>query len=120
MKRVLSICLVLSMFMFSTMQSFAASPSQKTIDLGFEDFGDGVLCHSILIIEDAYTRASNKNGSIIREYTWLGQWIGSVQLNGSFTYNGRTATATSVSVYNSTASGWGFMGENQLGVSERV
>ncbi|HIX13218.1 MAG TPA: hypothetical protein H9985_06375 [Candidatus Anaerofilum faecale] len=89
----------------------ALAGQQTVVDLGEEDLGNGITCKSTLVIEENLTRASQKCGYVIREYSYQGEWIGSVQLNGCFTYDGKTATATQVSAYHSTASGWNYGGE---------
>ena len=103
--------LLMAAVMLVCMAVLALAGQQTVVDLGEEDLGNGITCKSTLVIEENLTRASQKCGYVIREYSYQGEWIGSVQLNGCFTYDGKTATATQVSAYHSTASGWNYGGE---------
>ena len=103
--------LLMAAVMLVCMAVPALAGQQTVVDLGEEDLGNGITCNSTLVIEENLTRASQKCGYVIREYSYQGEWIGSVQLNGCFTYDGKTATATQVSAYHSTASGWNYGGE---------
>ena len=92
--------------------AFALEPETQVIDLGTVDLGNGVSYHTVLTIENSALRASVKKGSITRDFSYYGAAIGSVQLNGIFSYDGHTATATSASVYHTVSNGWSYGGES--------
>lgn len=110
MKRFLAL-LVAVVMMVCMAAPVLAGQEQTVIDLGVQDLGNGITCKTTLIINENLSRSSQKFGSVVSEYSMEGKWIGSIQLNGAFTYDGKTATATDVSVYHSTASGWSYGGE---------
>lgn len=110
MKRFFAFLMAAVMLLCMAVPAWAGQ--QTVVDLGEEDLGNGITCKSTLVIEDSLSRASRKCGYVVNEYSYEGSWIGSVQLNGCFDYDGKTATAVQVSAYHSTASGWNYVGES--------
>jgi len=119
--------LLMAVVMLVCMAAPALAGQEKTvIDLGVEDLGNGITCKTTLIIDETKFRASRTCGSVVADYSMEGEWIGSIQLNGCFSYDGKTAVADEVSVYHSTASGWTYSGEyawcsgNSVNVTARL
>lgn len=112
MKRLLALLVSLTLAVCLAVPALALENQKTVIDLGVEDLGNGFTCHTTIIVDGGSFRASGKNGSTVKEYSWRGSWVGTVQLNGSFTYDGSTATATGVSSSHSVASGWSYGGES--------
>ena len=107
MKKIISAILCVSLCLSISSPAFATSNVNQVTQYE-ENLGNDIVCTTTVLVDDDDSRSTNKTGSIIRRYTRDGIWIGTATLNGSFTYNGRTATATSVSATYSTASDWAF------------
>ncbi len=112
MKRFWALIVSLALAVCLAVPGMALENKETVIDLGVEDLGNGFTCHTTLTVNAGLSRASSKIGSTTKDYSYWGSWIGTVQLNGSFTYNGSTATATGVSASHSVASGWSYGGES--------
>ena len=112
MKRFWALIVSLMLAVCLAVPGMALENKETVIDLGVEDLGNGFTCHTTLTVDPSFARASGKSGVTTQDYFWWGTWVGTVQLNGSFTYNGSTATATGVSASHSVASGWSYGGES--------
>ena len=112
MKKLVSLAIAAILVFVLAVPAFALEPETQVIDLGTVDLGNGVSYHTVLTIENSALRASVKKGSITRDFSYYGAAIGSVQLNGIFSYDGHTATATSASVYHTVSNGWSYGGES--------
>ncbi|MEE0799666.1 MAG: hypothetical protein U0L91_00135 [Gemmiger sp.] len=86
--------------------------AQRTVSTTTEDLGDGWVVVTTVTESAAQARSSTKVGSKHAEYTYEGRHIATVYLNGSFSYDGSSATATGVSASHVTASGWSYGGES--------
>lgn len=96
MKRFFALLMAVVMLVCMAVPALAGQ-EETVVDLGVQDMGNGITCKTTLIINENLSRASQKCGSVVMEYSYLGNWIGSLQLNGCFTYDGKTATATRAS-----------------------
>ena len=114
MKKLVSLAIAAILVFVLAVPAFALEPETQVIDLGTVDLGNGVSYHTVLTIENSALRASVKKGSITRDFSYYGAAIGSVQLNGIFSYDGHTATATSASVYHTVSNGWSYGGESAI------
>ena len=112
MKKLVSLAIAAILVFVLAVPAFALEPETQVIDLGTVDLGNGVSYHTVLTFENSALRASVKKGSITRDFSYYGAAIGSVQLNGIFSYDGHTATATSASVYHTVSNGWSYGGES--------
>ena len=112
MKKLVSLAIAAILVFVLAVPAFALEPETQVIDLGTVDLGNGVSYHTVLTIENSALRASVKKGSITRDFSYYGAAIGSVQLNGIFSYDGHTATATSASVYHTVSNGWSYGGQS--------
>ena len=81
---------------------------------------NGISCHTMLVIQNSSERTSNQSGYIIKNFSYYGSTIAKVQLNGTFTYDGRTARAIAVSVNHATYNGWSYGGESSWCSGNRV
>ena len=100
MKKLVSLAIAAILVFVLAVPAFALEPETQVIDLGTVDLGNGVSYHTVLTIENSALRASVKKGSITRDFSYYGAAIGSVQLNGIFSYDGHTAVSyTHLDVY---------------------
>lgn len=111
MKRFFAMLLCVVFAVCIAVPVLANSAEDTVIDLGVEDLGNGITCQTTLTLPAQQARAT-KNGTLSQRYTWQGDWIATVNLTGTFSYNGVTATAINVSSSHSTASSWNYVNES--------
>lgn len=120
MKKLLSFATLLIFLFILAFSAFAADSKQEVIDLGTVYMENGISCHTMLVIQNSSERTSNQSGYIIKNFSYYGSTIAKVQLNGTFTYDGRTARAIAVSVSHATYNGWSYGGESSWCSGNRV
>lgn len=111
MKRFLALLLCVVFAVCIAVPVLANDAEDTVIDLGVKDMGNGITCQTTLTLPARQSRAM-KTGTLSQRYTWLGNWIATVELTGTFSYNGVTATAINVSSSHSVASGWSYVDQS--------
>lgn len=120
MKKLFSFTASLVFLFMLAFPVLATGPKQEVIDLGTVYMENGMSCHTVLVIEDSFERDSSKTGSIVKDFSYYGILTTRIQLNGTFTYDGRTARAIAVSVSHATYNGWSYGGESSWCSGNRV
>lgn len=114
MKRSICVLFVTLLTVFTTLTCFAEAPSNRpapgTATTYVEYLEEDII--AVTTITYGSNARSSQGDSVVKDYYHAGKQIGQVCLKATFTYNGRTSSATGASGNGYTASGWSYSGQS--------
>lgn len=108
-KKIVSTILVFALVLCILPSSYAqAAETPEATYYIVEDLGDGITVETTVEVYPSIARNNSKSAVSVSSYKSNGEWIATVGLRVSFTYNGMTAGVTATEYDKNLASGWSY------------